>query len=389
MNLSRLLKAFVPSLVPLLVFVAADAFFGEEVGFAVGLAVGAGEFLFVLVRDRSADPFVAADTLLLALAGGLSILLRDDLFFKLKPAVIEAVLAGAFALLLVLPPRHLKAYLERQLRGFEFADSGLPAMRRSLGLMLGVLCLHVLLTAYAALALSTAAWGFVSGGLLYILFGLMALGEYLSARRKSRLARAAAGAAPGEEILPLVDEEGRVVGTAPRSACHAGPGMLHPVVHLQVFDGKGNLYLQKRAACKEVEAGKWDSAVGGHVAAGEDLGAALARELKEELGVTAMALEAAGARPEPVLRYRWESGRESELVFSYALRYEGPFAPDRREVEEGRFWSPAEIAEAAGKGLLTPNFEREYALLAEAARRAESARRAEAAAEPSAEGDGA
>ena len=35
--------------------------------------------------------------------------------------------------------------------------------------------------------------------------------------------------------------------------------------------------------------------------------------------------------------------------------------PDPDELAGGRFWTPDEIAQALGKGILTPNFEGEYA----------------------------
>jgi len=146
-------------------------------------------------------------------------------------------------------------------------------------------------------------------------------------------------------------------------------------VHLQIVDGHGGMYLQKRAGDKEIQPGKWDSAVGGHVTAGEDLDAALSRELREELGVTKLALEASGARVEPILRYRWDTEVESELVFSFIVTYGGPFAPDGREVEEGRFWSFADIRANIGMGLFTPNFEHEYGLIETAA--AEAAAKAQ------------
>ena len=126
------------------------------------------------------------------------------------------------------------------------------------------------------------------------------------------------------------------------------------------------MYLQKRAANKDTQPGKWDSAVGGHVSVGEDLETALAREMREELGVTKLALESSGASVQPILRYRWDSDVESELVFSFIVTYGGPFAPDPGEVEEGRFWSFAEIRANLGAGLLTPNFEHEYGLIIQA-----------------------
>ncbi len=67
----------------------------------------------------------------------------------------------------------------------------------------------------------------------------------------------------GNEIFPLVDEQGNVIGSATRSECHSGSGLLHPVIHLHVFDSEGRLYLQRRPLWKDIQPGKWDTAVGG------------------------------------------------------------------------------------------------------------------------------
>ena len=81
-----------------------------------------------------------------------------------------------------------------------------------------------------------------------------------------------------QELLPLVDEEGRVIGSATRGQCHDGSKLLHPVVHLHVFDSAGRLYLQQRPLWKDIQPGKWDTAVGGHVDFGEEIGRASCRE---------------------------------------------------------------------------------------------------------------
>ena len=73
-----------------------------------------------------------------------------------------------------------------------------------------------------------------------------------------------------QELLPLVDEEGNVIGSATRGQCHDGSKLLHPVVHLHVFDSLGRLYLQQRPLWKDIQPGKWDTAVGGHVDQWED-----------------------------------------------------------------------------------------------------------------------
>ena len=41
-----------------------------------------------------------------------------------------------------------------------------------------------------------------------------------------------------EEMFPIVDEQGNITGAATRGECHNGSKLLHPVVHLHVFNSK-------------------------------------------------------------------------------------------------------------------------------------------------------
>ena len=88
------------------------------------------------------------------------------------------------------------------------------------------------------------------------------------------------------EWFPLVNEEGETIGKATRKECHSGSKLLHPVIHLHIFNKDGDLYLQKRSMNKDIQPGKWDTAVGGHIDYGESVEEALRREVREELGIT-------------------------------------------------------------------------------------------------------
>ena len=156
-----------------------------------------------------------------------------------------------------------------------------------------------------------------------------------------------------QEIFPIVDEDGTVTGSATRGECHSGSKLLHPVVHLHVFNSKGEVYLQKRPEWKDIQPGKWDTAVGGHIDYGETPEEALKREVREELGITAF-------KPEFVDKYVFESKRERELVYVNRATYDGEISPSSDELDGGRFWSMQEIREALGKDILTPNFESEF-----------------------------
>jgi isopentenyldiphosphate isomerase len=157
-----------------------------------------------------------------------------------------------------------------------------------------------------------------------------------------------------EEIFPIVDEAGNTIGEAPRSVCHDGKSkLLHPVVHLHLFSSDGRLYLQKRGAMKDILPGRWDTSVGGHVSPGESVDTALRREAFEELGLNSFA---------PLLlgKYIWESPRERELVNSFSAISDELPVINKDEIEEGRFWTLAEIAESLGREIFTPNFEHEF-----------------------------
>lgn len=155
------------------------------------------------------------------------------------------------------------------------------------------------------------------------------------------------------EMLPLVDEEGRVLGRASRGACHSGSRLLHPVVHLHVFNSKGQLFLQLRPSWKRIQPNKYDTATGGHVGADETIAQALRREVEEELGITEY-------EPEFLGKYVFDSRVERELVYVHRTLYDGAFHLSPTELAGGRFFNREEILRSIGKGVLTPNFESEY-----------------------------
>ena len=160
-----------------------------------------------------------------------------------------------------------------------------------------------------------------------------------------------------EEWFPIVDEDGNTTGKALRSVCHDGKSMLlHPVVHLHLFNSLGELYLQKRAGTKDIQPGKWDTSVGGHISIGETPGEALLREAREEL-------ELKNFMPEFLTKYIWQSARERELVNSYKTISDYNPVINADEIEEGRFWMTEEIKANLGKDIFTPNFEYEFKML--------------------------
>lgn len=160
-----------------------------------------------------------------------------------------------------------------------------------------------------------------------------------------------------EEMLPVVEPSGVVIGQMARSYAHSGSKLLHPVVHLHIIDRQGRVYLQKRSATKKLYPGRWDSAVGGHISYGESVEEALLREAGEELGFFDF-------NPVFIDSYEYESPIERELICVFAAVGNFNINPQNFEVDEGRFFTAEEIAACANS--ITSNFLSEYARYREA-----------------------
>ncbi len=156
------------------------------------------------------------------------------------------------------------------------------------------------------------------------------------------------------EMLDLYDNEGNRIGRAPRRECHGNPALLHHTSHVVVVHPDGcRLLLQKRSAQKDIQPGKWDTAVGGHLDPGEDYLEGARRELSEELGVEG----------EVELRQLFDAKIrneiESEDVRVFLAVMAGPFRPQPEEIDEVRFWSFGELRDPANRELFTPQLCRE------------------------------
>jgi isopentenyldiphosphate isomerase len=156
-----------------------------------------------------------------------------------------------------------------------------------------------------------------------------------------------------EEFLDVVSEGGKTVRSLPRSEIHGNPSFIHKVVHVLVFNSRGELLLQKRSMNKTVAPGKWDTSVGGHVNAGETLEEALHREMEEELGLKE-------CRPEFLYSYIHSNPYETELVYTYSCSYTGRIVFNRNEIDQVQAWDFGDIRRNIGKGIFSDNFEHEF-----------------------------
>lgn len=147
-----------------------------------------------------------------------------------------------------------------------------------------------------------------------------------------------------DELVVLVDEQGRQTGTARKATVHDAHTPLHRAFSCYAFDPDGRLLLTCRADGKATFPSLWTNTVCGHPAPGESDLAALIRRARQELGVLVRDVTPAL----PGFRYRAESGGivENEICPVYLATVDDEPQPDPSEVGQVRWTSwPRFLAE--------------------------------------------
>ncbi|MEW6378511.1 MAG: NUDIX domain-containing protein [bacterium] len=155
-----------------------------------------------------------------------------------------------------------------------------------------------------------------------------------------------------EEYFEVVNQKGEIVGTAPRSVCHGNPDLIHRVIHVLVFNDAGQILLQKRALSKDIQPGKWDTSVGGHLAAGETFEQAACREMEEELSIRNVPIHY-------LYDYLFRTSVETEMVKTFTCCFNGPIFSNADEIAEARFWDLDHLLSQIDTDIFTPNLREE------------------------------
>jgi len=350
MNKLQLIKRLLPGFMPILVFIVVDEIWGTLYGLIIAVGVGLIELGRAYIKEKHIDRFVIVDVGLLVALGLVSIALDNELFFKLKPGVINLFLTGMIGFSAFSKHNLMLQMTQRYVKDMEMNPYQLWIMQGSMKRIFWLLLAYSAATLSSSFLTNKAIWTFLGGPGLFVIMGLYIGIEWIHKKRQNKQFA-------NEEWLPLVDEEGHVKGHAPRSVVHQQSFLLHPVVHLHVVY-QGKILLQKRPKHKLIQPGKWDTAVGGHVSVGESIDLALQRETMEEIGLETF-------RAQSLKRYVWTSEVEKELVYVFKTQHQGPFHMAKHEVDEVRFWPIGDIRSNLGKGIFTPNFEHEFKQLAE------------------------
>lgn len=141
----------------------------------------------------------------------------------------------------------------------------------------------------------------------------------------------------------LLDDEGRAIGTAPKSSVHGTDTALHLAFSCHVVNSDGQVLVTRRALDKKTWPGVWSNSFCGHPRPAEPLLNAVHRRAEFELGLTLTDIELAL----PLFRYRATDANgivEHEVCPVYtALTHDEPVL-NPLEVVDARWVDPVELA---------------------------------------------
>ncbi len=176
-------------MLPLLVFIIVDALFNNvKASIISAIIFAAGQLFFYYAKTGRFDWFVLLDVGLIAVLGTISIIVKNELFFKIKPAIIEGA-AIIFLLMLILSPDHfLLDYFGRLMpAGMVLRQEAIGAIKTMLLWMCGYTVLHIGAVLYTAFHSSRKMWAFISGPGFYLMFVpvmAMIIAKKIRARRR-------------------------------------------------------------------------------------------------------------------------------------------------------------------------------------------------------------
>ncbi|MDC1106809.1 septation protein IspZ [Prolixibacteraceae bacterium] len=166
--MKEVFNKILPGLIPLVVFIIADAIWGPQVGVVVALIIGVIELLIVYIKDHKWDRFILLDTGILILFSSLSLITHDDVFFKLKPAFMESFLLIILGISLF-TSKNLLLMMSRRFMPADVGKEQEHNMIQMIRPLFWLMLVHIIMTVYSAYYMSSEWWGFISGILFYVM----------------------------------------------------------------------------------------------------------------------------------------------------------------------------------------------------------------------------
>ncbi|CAN5626720.1 hypothetical protein BH10BDE1_BH10BDE1_09820 [soil metagenome] len=172
------------SLLPVLVFTAIEELYGTKAGLIAGVVFGVGEVAYEFRKFGRPQAITLIANALVLILGGVSLFESNAVFFKLQPALMVFMMAGALIISSMMGKPFLVELAKKQRPDLpELALARMTGLNLRMGICLVAIAL---VGVYAAFEWSTAWWAAYKAVGVPVLLVLYVLIDIAILKRRSR-----------------------------------------------------------------------------------------------------------------------------------------------------------------------------------------------------------
>jgi intracellular septation protein A len=263
---NQMLKQLSYAFLPILIFIIADELYGVTTGMVVAMCFSITEFIYTWIKHKNIDYFILFDAILISILGGISIISHNEIFFKLKPALIQTILLAIFGIAAFTNYPLMENMTRRYVKDLKLSEFQRKKMKSMSKQIFFIFLIHTAIIIYTAFYSSDRVWAFASGGLFYIIMGIFMAIQWWQSRKMLN---------SGPRI-DIFDENENKIGEIPEIMLQHNPNLLHRSIHLHIVNKNGELFFK-------IGDGIYEPPIISHVYTKETVSDAIIREIEKRL----------------------------------------------------------------------------------------------------------
>ena len=159
-----------------------------------------------------------------------------------------------------------------------------------------------------------------------------------------------------EEWWPIVSKQGKIIGSIQHlTSLNDTKRYRHPVVHVLLID-KSMVLLKKRDFNDPESPDLWDSSISNHVKMGETIEKCVERSAEEKYGIN-------NFRFMYLSNYSVEGKNERQYAFLFVSCLQAEYKLNPATLEQTKWWTQRQIEDNLEDGIFSENFKMEFDLL--------------------------
>ncbi|MDP4239131.1 MAG: NUDIX domain-containing protein [Bacteroidota bacterium] len=337
-------------LLPLLIFLVVDDFFGMKTAWEVSFPVALGLLIYVYFAYNRIFAWHLIFTLIF-ITVSLFAFLETLLPFRLvNDAVVYELALLSFLIAFILFRKQIQKTISGIISNLIPMSNNFNELYRVIWVLFSVLSLYVLafFTVHTTVKDDTLYLQFIQNLYIGVLIFLSTYEVLRVMIIRAKLIK--------EEWWPIVSSQGKIIGSIQHlTSLNDEKKYMHPVVRVILID-KGMVLLTKRASDDPESPNLWDTSISNHVRVGETIERCVGRSAEENYALN-------NFRFMYLSNYSVESKTEIQYAFLFVSCLQVDYTLNHYFPEQTKWWTQRQIQDNLSEGIFTENFKIEFDLL--------------------------